>query len=191
MAEILKLTYGKPETIAFKFDSGKDVDGRFGPQVAFSAVDRDGRDQILYLDPEPASNVEHELKQLGIRTREYFRITKIKNPRGATMINVERIDMPATAGAPASHGNSAPATAGVPVTTTQTPPANGLPQGSTAAARQITPLSTRLCASMCALIDAMKEAKAYAQRSGIDLTNEDLRCLANSAFIQEAKGGLR
>ena len=57
MAEILKLTYGKPETIAFKFDSGKNVEGRFGPQVSFTAVDESGRDQILYLNPEPASDV--------------------------------------------------------------------------------------------------------------------------------------
>ena len=42
---------------------------------------------------------------------------------------------------------------------------------------------------MCALIDAMAEANAYARRKGLDLTTEDLRALVVTVYIQDCKGG--
>jgi hypothetical protein len=55
----------------------------------------------------------------------------------------------------------------------------------------ITPASVKLMASMCSLIQAMAEAKTYALRLGLDLTTEDLRALAVTAFISENRAGAR
>lgn len=175
MSRTLKLAYGSAETIALKFDSGKEVEGRFGPQVAFSVVDRDGQDQVLYLDKEPAAGVELDLRRLGIRTREYFRIARIRQGN-ATRFEIEPIER-----APIEHPAAAPAEANA--IRIDTAPVVPLPSDRA----PVTSLSARVCATMRVLIDSMIEAKAYADRRSLALTNDDLRCLVTTAYIQESR----
>lgn len=162
--EIIRFEAGRPETVRLKYSTGKEVQGRSGAQFMFTTAD----DRIFFLDADIASLVE-KCAPAG----EPIRITKTKGPRNTTNWDVRAGASPA----PAAPTVSASTTSGTPAPTSITetePPV-------------ITPLAAKLCSSMCALIDAMSEAKAYAVRRHIDLTNEDLRALAATAFIQEAR----
>lgn len=93
MAAKIKFEYGQPLELALKFNNGKNVEGRFGDQVLFTTVD----DTVFYLDPEPASEVEHQLDELGIKAREFFRIIKTKHARGGgSSFRIERLPNPET-----------------------------------------------------------------------------------------------
>lgn len=93
MAEKIKFEYGQPLELALKFNNGKNVAGKFGDQVLFTTVD----DTVFYLDPEPASEVEHQLDELGIKPREFFRILKTKHARGGgSSFRIERLPNPET-----------------------------------------------------------------------------------------------
>ncbi|HWE51414.1 MAG TPA: hypothetical protein VG273_16600, partial [Bryobacteraceae bacterium] len=76
--EKIKFEYGRPETLALKFVSGKNVDGRFGPQVMFTTTD----ERVFYLDYEDASDVESTLAGLQVQPGQPVQITKIRHPRG-------------------------------------------------------------------------------------------------------------
>ena len=47
---ILRFEANTPVQVALKFDGGRDVDGRFGPQVLYTLAD--GR--LMYLEPKAA-----------------------------------------------------------------------------------------------------------------------------------------
>ena len=207
MAEIIKFKPGVPVPVALKFDTGKNCDGKFGPQVQYTTVD----DGIFWLDPEPASDVEREMKRLGIRAGEFFRLTKTKTSHGGHRFVVDRAgdagghnvpqsakpvgrEYVATGPAPAMTDSQSREFWGTPSRT------EALLEKSVEMARErwsaaftgpidreeppqrITPQSTTLMACFMQAIDAVAEAQAYCGRKGLGITftSEDVRATAIS-----------
>ncbi len=181
----VKLAYGVPEIVAFKFLTAKAFAGSFGDRALFTLAD----ERRMWLDAEDGSDIERALRELGVTPGDAVKLTKIRHARGGGhSIRVERVnDQPPTAleaqlaasvDLARRHGAAA----------FSVRPAQPEPAVVAAPdAQAFAPLAVKLCSTMCALIDSMTEAKTYAQRRGIDLTNEDLRCLAATAFIQETR----
>jgi hypothetical protein len=180
--QILKFTPGVSEVIALKFDEGKNCQGKFGPQVQYTTT----RGEIFWLDPEPASDVERELANLGISAGQEFRLTMVKTSHGGSRFVVERQqDARRDAG-----GHNVPERGAAPRYAEPAPMARAVvPEPPPLPSNPITPQSAKLCASMCSMIDAIVEAKAYAVRRGMEFTSEDMRAMCVSAYINECKGG--
>jgi hypothetical protein len=71
---ILRFEDNTPVQVALKFDGGRDVDGRYGPQVLYTLAD--GR--LMYLEPEAARRIG----ELKIRAGEPFSIGKREGKNG-------------------------------------------------------------------------------------------------------------
>jgi hypothetical protein len=166
--------FGAPKVMAFKA-AGQNVDGQYGTQVRFSTTAGDS----LYLDPDPANDIETSMRSLGIAYGEEFRLARAKTSHGGSRFVIERI-----AGRDAG-GHNVPARSDAyeePVQRSAAPVA-------TVAAQSITATSMKFCAAMMTMVDAMRETKTYALRCGLDLTTEDLRAMVISAYITDCKGG--
>jgi hypothetical protein len=191
----IKLETNVPQTFALKYSTGKPV-GEWG-NIMFTAID--GR--RLFLNTEDASEFEHALLDLRIQPADFITVTRVKHGGrgGGFSIRVERVpdesearqppEPPAARRPPARSTTEALLEKSVEMARAAGPAAFTTPAPSVQA--EITPAAVRLCSTMCILIDSMTEAKAYAQRRGIDLTNEDLRCLVTTAYMSDCKGGGR
>ncbi len=212
MAQILKFEAGKPEILALKFDAGKLVEGKFGDQFQYSTVD--GR--VFWLDHEPAHDIEDQIRRLGIRTGEEFRLGKQKTSHGSCRWTVERV-----AGLGNGYSDARPArdaasayrhapAAAVGETTPReaqsrngnhaTPPAPPAPTwdelnapAPPAPERSASLATSTACmaSAMCSAVDAAIETQAYATRKGLGLTfsEESIRCIGLSIYISACKGG--
>src|SRR5882672_6950279 len=65
---ILRFETNTPVQVALKYDGGRDVDGRYGPQVLYTLAD--GR--LMYLEPKAARRID----ELKITAGEPFSICK-------------------------------------------------------------------------------------------------------------------
>ena len=76
---ILRFEANTPVQVALKFDGGRDVDGRYGPQVLYTLTD--GR--LMYLEPKAARCID----ELKLTAGEPFSICKreIKNGQKRTV----------------------------------------------------------------------------------------------------------
>lgn len=161
--EIIRFEAGRPETVRLKYATGKEVQGRGGPQFLFTTVD----DRIFFVDPEVARSIQ----QCGVSGDEPVTITKYKGPKNTVNWDVRK----AVTGA-------SPTPAPVVINQQDTTPA----PTSIAETGPITPMTAKLCACFMASVDAIAEAQRYCARKGLGVTftNEDVRCVAISAFIQ-------
>lgn len=199
MAERLVFEFGQPLEIALKYAGGKNVQGKYGPQAQYSTVD----DQIFWLDAEDASQVDHQLADLGIQPREYFRITKIQHARGGgSSFRIQRCHRNGTPVSPApapdarleaqlrgsielahnaKNGNGKNGHDTTPPAWVTSEPARP-PAGDTGAAQ-------KMMAAFAVAIDALAEARDYGTRKGFkfDFNEEDARCCALSVFINESR----
>jgi hypothetical protein len=71
---ILRFEANTPVQVALKYDGGRDVAGRYGPQVLYTLAD--GR--LMYLDPKAA----HRIDELKITAGEPFSICKREGKNG-------------------------------------------------------------------------------------------------------------
>lgn len=187
----IKLETNRPQTFALKYSTGKPV-GQWG-NVMFTAVD----ERRLFLNTEDAGEFEHALRDLNVQPADFIKVTRVKHGSargGGFSIRVERIEDDGSDAAQRVQ-RSVATVAPAPRTRTEALLEKSIEQVQERKAAvatpqvEITPASARLCSAMCVLIDSMSEARAYAQRRGIDLTNEDLRCLVTTAYINDCRGG--
>jgi hypothetical protein len=194
----IKLDYGVPEIVAFKFLTGKNVEGKYGAQVLFTCDD----DRRIYLEPEDGSDVERAIGTMGIQRGDPVTLTKIKHPRGGGhSIRVERaaaetrpderfeaqlkgsIELARRRRAEGGPASSPPA-----ITTTEAPATVTSQAHSNGNAKQpLSPVSAKFMSAYKEAIDTLVEAKVYAQRQGlaIEIRCEDVRCLAATLIIQQ------
>jgi len=71
---ILRFETNTPVQVALKYDAGRDVDGRYGPQVLYTLAD--GR--LMYLEPKAARRID----ELKIMAGEPFSICKREHSNG-------------------------------------------------------------------------------------------------------------
>ena len=84
---ILRFEANTPVQVALKFDGGRDVEGRYGPQVLYTLAD--GR--LMYLEPKAARRID----ELKITAGEPFSICKreVKNgQRSGIQWEVKRME---------------------------------------------------------------------------------------------------
>ena len=170
MAEILRFEFNVPEEIALKFPTGKEVEGRYGPQVMYTLTDS----RIMYLDP----NVADKISEMQIGAGEYFTIVKREKKDGRKK-SAEYVIQRNTEQVP---GSTAPI------------PSAPVSRNSTFASSSIstdTPQQDTLSALFRAAIDTLDDATRYGASKGrkLDFNEEDVRCLAVSLFISASKGG--
>lgn len=175
----LNLAAGVPEVLAIT-KPGESVPSNYtkgGFDVLFETASGDR----LYIDPERAGDIEREMQELGIRYGEPMRLTKTKTSHGGHAYRVER--QPATRDA---GGHNVPARS-ADAYGARFSEALAAPVATQAAATPSAPISAasvKLCSVMCLLMDAMVEGRAAAHRKGLlDISTEDLRCLATTAFL--------
>jgi hypothetical protein len=192
----VKLEYGRAETVAFKFLTGKNFEGTFGMRVLFTLSD----DRRLWVDAEDGSDIDHRLQELGVRAGEPVKLTKIRHPRGGGhSIRIERVEdnaAPASVTSEPASPLEAKLTRSLEVARTEGPQAfqrnaHVVPAEASAPA-QTDDTARRLMGCFCAAIDAIAEAQAYADKKGVKVafTSEDLRAVAITAFIQTEKAAL-
>lgn len=198
-----KITFqpGVPVEVALKYPTGKNVQGNYGEQALFTCTDS----RVFYLDPEPASDIERRIGELGIKTGEPFRLTKIKHARGGgCSFRVDRVanetDLERTlTRSIAAQKNRREVS--VPFRE-QMPPAAIEPSAERVTAQRViqpegnhnAPPVTRsgaMMAAMCAAVDAVLETQAYATRKGLGVTfsEESIRAIGLSIYISTCKEG--
>jgi hypothetical protein len=196
----VKLEYGKPEHIAFRFLTAKGFAGTFGDRALFTLEG----EKRLWLDAEDGSDVERQIRDLGISKGEVVKITKVRYPRGGGhAVRLERLAE--SYGAP--DDTEAKLAASVAIARSEGPRAfqrnahvvqptatAALPEIQTAAAgitqhQHDNPVAARLMSCYMASIDAISEAQAYADRRGLKVTfgSEDVRATAISCYINLEK----
>lgn len=201
MAQKIVFQPGAPVEVALKFPNGKNVPGKFGEQALFTCTD----DRVFYLDPEPASDIERRIGELGIKTGEPFRLTKIKHARGGgCSFRVDRVanetDLERTL-RQSIGARQQKREASVPFRE-QTPPVAIEPSAERVTAPQriqpegnhnAPPLtrSGAMMSAMCAAVDAVLETQAYATRKGLGVTfsEESIRAIGLSIYISTCKDG--
>jgi hypothetical protein len=218
----IKLEPNVPQVFALKFVTGKNCgEARFppyGPRVLFTAVD----DRKLWMGAEEASELEHGMLELGIQPADFVRVTRVSHGRGGGYsIRVENAEPAAPRqpvrdaedprtialleksleierekrraaetreAAPLRTASQSPQKKdGADSVSTTTQQTNGTP------AVVITPASAKMCAAMCAAVDAILEVQAYATRRGLGLTfsEESVRAIGLSIYIGAQREGGR
>lgn len=201
----IKLEYGVPQVVAFKFLQGKSYTGNYGTRFLYTMSD----DRRMWVDHEDGADIERQLRELGAQRGEFVRLTKVRYPRGGGhAIRVERVaesyEAPAASGnddtaaqleksiaIARSHGAQAfqrnahvlPAAAA----------ASPDSQAAAAAVRDNSPhdnpVAARLMSCYMSALDAVHEAQQYATRKGmgITFTSDDIRASAITLYIQHEK----
>jgi hypothetical protein len=191
----IKFEYGQPQVFALKFLTAKGFDGSFGPRGLFTAADEGFGERKIWLDAEDASDIEREIRALGIRTGEPIRVTKIRQPRGGG--HSFRVERPSGSGS----GSAAPARPSreemlleqsVAIARTEGPQAfrhNAHVMPSPPAEAPAPPINAKFLAAYMVSVDVLLETRAYAQRKGLalDIRCEDVRALAATLVIDQQK----
>jgi hypothetical protein len=200
---ILRFETNTPVQVTLKYEGGRDVDGRYGPQVLYTLPD--GR--LMYLEPKAARRID----ELKITAGEPFSICKREVPNGQKRTvewDVQRLEpLPATAQLELVR----PPGANKPVAAKSTPRAAKTEPGSTAkmpaleeleqAVTDIAgrPLETQLRASIPEIaklehalktaIAAAAGAEQFGHRVGypVRFTPDDIRTMALTVFGENGK----
>lgn len=184
MAETLRLEINQPTMIALAYTKGRPVTSPMNGQkdIMFTTVDG----YRIFL-PESAAQ---QIYEAGIPARKPFQIIK-RGPGNFAIVN-QNGSYPAAA-------SSRDAATGMPVTSVTSTQSssphhtNGTQNGNPPA--PVTPTSSpegrRLMSALGAAIDAVAESQEYAKRRGLGITfsEESVRCLAISVYIQNSREG--
>jgi len=175
-----------PVTMTLEFDGGKPVAGRNGQQYLYWV---DGQ-RSMFLDAEPHQMIQ----QTGAVAGDTLEITKTLKGRTVGWEVVHVVDEPApesdehsrTTALPMSRPAPQPArsTATRPLPAGQPAPRNSNPQPAPPAA-PITPATCNMLSALCSAIDALAEAKTYAERKGVKMLidAEMIRRTATTIYI--------
>jgi hypothetical protein len=188
MKEKIVFQTNVPVTAALAYPDGMKVEGPHGDQVMYSLID----ERVMYVPPI----VRDKLVELGIRQNDPFSICKAElhdGNRRSIQWTVKRIppELPNT-GDPGQAGTPPPAVAAATTTVAVPGNGNGKPNGKTAAASNGSQVAqATLRSALAASIDAAIEAEHCATEHGLSVRfgSEDLRAMALSLFIQNARNG--
>lgn len=183
--EKVKLETNVPVELAFKYDSGKPVNGQFGDQVLYTTVD----DRALYADPSLARAIEG----LGVGRGEVVILCK-KEVRAGNRKSIEyQAWLPGQAApglGPRPAAPEATALVSAPRTAVAAPAA-----APVAAPVPTVPMNgngdSALDVALRFTIDALDRAEKYAATKGMSIRfeAEDVRTMANTTLINMGKGG--
>lgn len=180
--ELLKLATNVPEEIALKYSDGKEVEGRYGPQVFFSLADGRG----FYAEPMVAEMI----KAKGLKPGQPFAICKNEVKNGAKKTIGWEVK-------PVYGANDDPGVTPKVSAAVTTPASGGASPARTVAASspedatrlQQTHGNTVLALGM-QCVDAMAAIEKYAQQkfgTSFEFNGEDVRATLNTLLIEEFK----
>lgn len=197
---------GVPVDLALKYTTPKNVAGRFGKQAMFTTSRG-----ALYLDREPASDLEMQVRHLAITPDETIRVMRMSKPDGSYGWQVQRVgdtligdpleerlvkslEAQGRRAAAAESSETASAVSENEVAAVDSAPAreDSRQQSSNPPAAPVIPVGTRkLMACFMQAIDAVSEAQVYCARKGLGITfsSEDVRATAISCYINCTREG--
>ena len=200
MKAVVRFSIDTPVEVALRFETGKHVEGRYGDQVMYSLVD----DRIMYVPPY----VEQRIRELAIGPGELLQLCKLEKKDGNRKWiewSVKRAPQQPAASAnetvaadrvlseAQNHGNGS--TNGKPHGK-----ANGHASGSGEKALTVVPATItgsgitamELALNGAAEIAQRAEGRAASNNYSLRFSNEDIRAMAVTIFIQAMReGGVR
>jgi hypothetical protein len=194
---------GEPVELALRFTNAKSVKGAFGRQAMFTTSRG-----ALYLDPEPASDIETQVRDLAIAPGEMIRVMRMRKPDGGDGWEVQRVEatleeqlvksLEAQGRDRQAAGAESPETASA-VSENKAAAANLTAaqddsqqhSGNPPAVPVIAAGTLKLMACFMQAIDAVTEAQVYCARKGLGITftSEDVRATAISCYINCSREG--
>lgn len=206
--EILRPLMNVPITLALRYATPLEVEGRYGNQMMFTVMHQ-GEEKLIFFDPTTAQRIT----DLGLAAGEQVTITKQESNQGrkkGIQWQIERKPegqrqggSPAAADSAASRKPREQSESQPIEAQRNTAAARGqvvaMPGGAAAAETELMPLRTAsevMGAAMRAAIDALVIAGEYAATRGFSLkwNEEDVRATAASIYIQhhrDASFGVR
>ncbi len=196
MKEIVKFQVNTPVEVALRFETGKRVEGIYGDQVMYSLVDN----RIMYVPPY----VEQRIRELAIGTGEPLLLCKQEKTDG----NKKWIEWSVRRAPQQPRPSANETVAAGPVQgeaqnrsngNTNGKP-NGKPNGSGQKALAVVPnevtgsgiTAMELALNGAAEIAQRVEGRAAARSYSLRFSNEDIRAIAVTIFIQAMRdGGVR
>jgi hypothetical protein len=172
MRERIAFQTNVPVTVALAYADGLQVEGRFGDQIMYTLVD----ERVMYVPPV----VRSKLVELGIQPGEPFSLCKGERKEGNRRFIEWQVKKDNTS-------NDRPPWEAPSVNGKANGPAVPKPSNGHSAV-------SHLQQALTASIDAAIAAEQYAATQGFSVRfgSEDLRAMALSLFIQQAReGGLR
>jgi hypothetical protein len=168
MRERIAFQTNVPVTGAWTYADGLQVEGRFGDQIMYTLAD----ERVMYVPPV----VRTKLVELGIQPREPFTICKAERKEGNRRFIEWQVNKE-------TNSDERPSS--------ETPPVNGQTGPSTPKSSNGPSAVSHLEQALVSSIDAAIAAEQYAATKGFPVRfgNEDLRAMALSLFIQQAREG--
>ena len=198
MKQVVKFSINTPVEVALRFETGKHVEGRYGDQVMYSLLDN----RVMYVPPY----IEQRIRELAIAAGEPLQLCKQEKTDGNEKWiewSVQRAPQQ-----PLPSANETAAADEVPSKTQNQEDgntdneanghtANGHANGSAPKALAVTPdqiTGTGITAMELALNGAAEiarrvEGRAAANSYSLRFSNEDIRAIALTIFIQAMREG--
>jgi hypothetical protein len=206
----LKLEAGIPQVFALKFLEPKGFEGSFGMRGMYTVADEGYGERKIWMDWEAASNLAIELRRLKIQKGEPIQVMKVKHERGGGtgyLVSrptqtapaqdvpewVTRTEAPTPTEAMLAQSVAMVRQHGPQVfrATPETREVRAIMPDAGISHEALAPGAEGIAAALKAAIDASLEATVYAARKGLELafSEESIRALAATVYIQNAKGG--
>lgn len=194
--EVVRFAPNTPVEVALRFETGKHVEGRYGDQVMYSLLDN----RVMYVPPY----VEQRIRELAIAVGEPLHLCKQEKTDGNQKWiewSVKRAPQQ-----PRSSGNGTAATGQVlsepqnHANGSTNGKANGKATGAVEKAATVIPnqitgsgiTAMELALNGAAEIAQRVEGRAAARSYSLRFSNEDIRAMAVTIFIQAMRdGGMR
>lgn len=204
--EILRPLMNVPYAVALRFETPREIEGRYGPQMMFTVL-HEGKEKLMFFDPVTAQRIQ----QLGLGAGEAFTITKREQTDGrkkGIAWAIQREEVRQQGGSPAAaeatspqHTAQAGGRSNESQLTTNDPAATASPRDrrprvvampapdgapEVPAPSPMQQAGQMMGACLIAAIDALAIAQEYAQQHGLKLqwNEEDVRATGASLFIQ-------
>jgi hypothetical protein len=196
MKEVVRFAIDTPVEVALRFETGKHVEGRYGDQVMYSLLDN----RVMYVPPY----VEQRLRELAVAAGEPLHLCKQAKTDGNKKWvewSVRRApQQPRPSANERAAADPGPAKAQNHANGNTNSKPNGNVNGSVEKAVAVIPpniTGTGITAMELALNGAAEiaqrvEGRAAARSYSLRFSNEDIRALAVTIFIQAMRdGGVR
>jgi hypothetical protein len=196
MKEVVRFAIDIPVEVALRFETGKHVEGRFGDQVMYSLLDN----RVMYVPPY----VEQRIKELAVAAGEPLQLCKQARTDGNRKWvewSVRRApQQPRSSGNVTAAADMVPNKAQNHANGNTNGKANGQVNGSAEKALTVIPnaiTGAGITAMELALNGATEiaqrvEGRAASKNYSLRFSNEDIRAIALTIFIQAMReGGVR
>jgi hypothetical protein len=193
MKEVVRFAIDTPVEVALRFETGKHVEGRYGDQVMYSLLDN----RVMYVPPY----VEQRIQELAVAAGEPLQLckqAKIDGNRKWVEWSVRRApQQPRSSGNVTAAADPVPSGAQNHANGNTSGEANDQADGSAEKALTVMPdaitgagiTAMELALNGAAEIAQRVEGRAASKSYSLRFSNEDIRAIALTIFIQAMRDG--